>query len=218
MTSFRIDEIYIPKRGKNRQAYTLLFDATHNSFIGLVPGKSENAIGPALDAIRARCTIVSVTMDFGEYIPIVKRRFLTADRHVPAKQRHTARRIWQRLCSEMPGFTASERTVRGYVLKQRRKLGMERYEVFIPQSYQMGVEAQVDWYEAVADLNGERVKVFVFAMRSMASGAAYHRAFLHATQQAFLEAHEQAFHYFGGVFRTLRYDFVPGNKIVVLCR
>ena len=37
-------------------------------------------------------------------------------------------------------------------------------------------------------------------MRSMASGAAYHRAYLRATQQAFLEAHELAFHYFGGVF------------------
>ena len=40
----------------------------------------------------------------------------------------------------------------------------------------------------------------------MASGAAYHRAYLRATQQAFLEAHELAFHYFGGVFRRLRYD------------
>jgi hypothetical protein len=46
----------------------------------------------------------------------------------------------------------------------------------------------------------------VFAMRSMASGAAFHRAYLHATQQAFLEAHEHAFAYFGGVFRLLRYD------------
>lgn len=43
-------------------------------------------------------------------------------------------------------------------------------------------------------------------MRSMGSGAAYHRAYTHATQQAFLEAHEQAFRYFGGVFRLLRYD------------
>jgi transposase len=45
--------------------------------------------------------------------------------------------------------------------------------------------------------------VQVFAM---ASGAAFHRAYLHATQQAFLEAHEHAFAYFGGVFRVLRYD------------
>jgi hypothetical protein len=43
-------------------------------------------------------------------------------------------------------------------------------------------------------------------MRSMASGAAFHCAYLHATQQAFLEAHERAFAYFGGVFRKLRYD------------
>ena len=43
-------------------------------------------------------------------------------------------------------------------------------------------------------------------MRSMASGGAFHRAYRHATQQAFLEAHELAFAYFGGVFRRLRYD------------
>jgi hypothetical protein len=40
----------------------------------------------------------------------------------------------------------------------------------------------------------------------MASGAAFHCAFLHATQQAFLEAHELAFAFFCGVFRKLRYD------------
>src|ERR1700719_4599138 len=55
-------------------------------------------------------------------------------------------------------------------------------------------------------LEGEPRKVQFFAMRSMASGDAFHRAYLHATQQALLEAHELAFAYFGGVFRTLRYD------------
>ena len=51
-------------------------------------------------------------------------------------------------------------------------------------------------------------------MRSMASGDAFHcamrfqllRHYPHATQQALLQAHEKAFAYFGGVFRTLRYD------------
>jgi hypothetical protein len=45
-----------------------------------------------------------------------------------------------------------------------------------------------------------------FAMRSMASGDAFHRVYTNATQQAFLEGHELAFAYFGGVFRILRYD------------
>ena len=78
--------------------------------------------------------------------------------------------------------------------------------LFVPQSYDWGVEAQVDWYEAYADLDGERIKLQVFSMRSMASGAAFHRAYPCATQQAFLEAHELAFEYFDGVFRRLRYD------------
>ena len=88
----------------------------------------------------------------------------------------------------------------------RSRLGLVVHETFVPQSYDWGVEAQVDWYEAYADLAGERTKLQVFAMRSMASGAAFHCAYLHATQQAFLEAHELAFAYFGGVFRKLRYD------------
>ena len=133
-------------------------------------------------------------------------RILTEDRQAPVKQRHTARRIWQRLCAELPGFTGSERTVRGYVHQQRRQLGLGGHEVFVPQSYDWGVEAQVDWYESYADLDGERTKLQVFEMRSMASGGALHLAYTHATQQAFLEAHELAFRYFGGVFRLLRYD------------
>jgi hypothetical protein len=55
-------------------------------------------------------------------------------------------------------------------------------------------------------LSGERQKLQVFSLRGMASGGAFHRAYLRATQQAFLEAHELAFGYFGGVFRRLRYD------------
>ena len=68
----------------------------------------------------------------------------------------------------------------------------------------------VDCYEAYADLAGERIKLQVFATHSMASGAAFHCAYLHATEQAFLEAHELAFSHFGGVFRKLRYHNISG--------
>ena len=117
-----------------------------------------------------------------------------------------AKRIWERIRCEVPGCTAAERTVRHYVELRKQELGFGRRETFVPQSYEWGIRGQVDWYEAYADLDGERVKLQVFSMRSMASGAAYHRAYLRATQQAFLEAHELAFHFLGGVFRRLRYD------------
>jgi transposase len=133
-------------------------------------------------------------------------RVLEADKKAPRKQRHTAHRIWERIQRELPACQAGERTIRQYVHDRKRALGLLVPETFVPQSYDWGVEAQVDWYEAYADLGGERRKLQVFAMRSMASGAAFHCAFQHATQQAFLEAHERAFAYFAGVFQRLRYD------------
>jgi transposase len=131
---------------------------------------------------------------------------LEADRKAPRKQRHTARRIWERIQAELPDCQICSRTVRQYVHERKRVLGLLDRATCVPQSYEWGGEAQVDWYESYADLAGERLKLQVFAMRSMASGAAFHRAYLHATQQAFLEAHELAFAYFGGVFQKLRYD------------
>lgn len=134
---------------------------------------------------------------------------LEAERRAPRKQRHTAHRIYERLRVEAPEIAVSERTVRQSVQARKQALGLPgRYaqEVTVPQEYEWGVEAQVDWYEAAVDLAGERHTAQVFSMRSMASGAAFHRAYPHATQQAFLEAHEHAFDYFGGVFHRLRYD------------
>ena len=133
-------------------------------------------------------------------------RMLEADRQAPRKQRHTAHRIWTRLREEHPERPIGEPTVRRYVGLRKRELGLKGREVFVPQSYHWGQEAQVDWFEAVAKLGGERCKLQFFAMRSMASGDAFHRAYTNATQQAFLEGHEHAFAYFGGVFGTLRYD------------
>jgi hypothetical protein len=106
----------------------------------------------------------------------------------------------------LPDCQIGERTVRQDVRQRKVELGMKGRETYVPQSYTWGAEAQVDWYAAWAELGGERVKLQVFAMRSMASGAAFHCAYRHATQQAFLEAHERAFGYFGGVFGKLRYD------------
>src|SRR3954468_9817314 len=111
---------------------------------------------------------------------------LELDRKAPRKQRHTAHRIWERMRAEMPECAVCERTVRQYVQERKTALALAVNEVFVPQSYDWGVEAQVDWYEAVADLAGERTKLQVFSMRSMASGAAFHCAFLHArARQAF---------------------------------
>jgi transposase len=131
---------------------------------------------------------------------------LENDLKEPRKQRHTAHRIYDRLLVEKPDIKVAEATVRAYVREKKLEIGLSRRETFVPQSYTWGREGQVDWYEMVAELGGERQKVQIFCLRSMASAGAFHRAYPHASQQAFLEAHELAFHYFGGVFHVLRYD------------
>lgn len=133
-------------------------------------------------------------------------RMLEGDRQAPRKQRHTAHRIWTRLCEEHPQHSIAEPTVRRYVQVRKQELELNARAVCVPQSYEPGQEGQVDWFEAEAKLGGQRCKLQFFAMRSMSSGDAFHRAYLRATQQAMLEGHEYGFDYFGGVFRTLRYD------------
>jgi transposase len=141
----------------------------------------------------------------GMAIPFID-AILDADRKAPRKQRHTAHRIWTRLCREMPEAAVAESTVRRYVREKKAAMGLLGRETFVPQSYVLGVEAQVDWYEGWAELDGESRKTYLFCLRSMSSGGAFHQAYPHANQQAFLEAHELAFAHFGGVFRVLRYD------------
>ena len=133
-------------------------------------------------------------------------RMLEQDRQAPRKQRHTAHRVWTRLREEDPDHPIGEPSVRRYVRQRKQEMGLGRREVFVPQSYDWGQEGQVDWFEAMAKLDGKLCKLQLFAMRSMASGDGFHRAYSNATQQALLEGHEHAFDYFGGVFRTLRYD------------
>ena len=120
---------------------------------------------------------------------------LAADKHAPRKQRHTAHRIYELLRQDRADCPISERTVRQYVRDWRQLHGESRLQVFVPQAYSLGGEAQVDWYEALVELDGQHTKIQFLALRSMVSGAAFHRAYLHATQQAFPEAQQLAFHY-----------------------
>lgn len=76
----------------------------------------------------------------GPYVAIID-RWLTGDKDKPKKQRHTARRIYNRLCHEH-GFQGSERAVRRYVHDARKRFGLGVDDVFIPLDPELGVEAE----------------------------------------------------------------------------
>jgi transposase len=131
--------------------------------------------------------------------------WLEADTKRPKKQRHTAKRIYDRLCSEH-GFTGSIRTVRYYVRDARRRLGLNTDQVFVPLDPQLGVEAEVDWGTAHAIIADEYVTLKMFCMRSKGSGKHLVQCFPGERQQALFEGHMRGFSFFGGVFPVLIYD------------
>jgi transposase len=131
--------------------------------------------------------------------------WLEADREAPRKQRHTAKRIWQRLIDEH-GAEVAETTVRDYVRARKRALGWPVADVFVPQIHEPGAGAEVDWGQAQVLMGGAPTGVHLFLMRASFSGAAFCQASLVETQQAFLELHVQALEWFGGVFAEIRFD------------
>jgi len=131
--------------------------------------------------------------------------WLLADRDAPRKQRHTARRIWQRLVAEH-GASLAEVTVSRYVARRRAELGLDRVEVAVPQARLPGAEAEVDFGEFHAAIAGTMLKLWMFVMRLSCSGRAFHVAFATQAQEAFLEGHVLAFEHFGAVPARIRYD------------
>jgi transposase len=141
--------------------------------------------------------------------------WLIADEDAPRKQRHTARRIWQRLVAEHQA-TLSEVTVSRYVARRRVELGLATHEVSIPQTHLAGAEAEVDFGEFYSMIAGLVVKCWMFVMRLSHSGKAFHVTFATQAQEAFLEGHVLAFEYFGGVPGRIRYDNLKPAVIRVL--
>jgi len=141
----------------------------------------------------------------GEFLPIID-EILKGDQQVHRKQRHTAKRIFERLKVEYKyqgGYTGVKEAVRAW--RQQHK------EVFLPLSHPPG-EAQVDFGEADVILRGETTRVALFVMTLPYSDAIFCRVFPRECTEAFLEGHKRSFEFFGGVPRRISYD---NSKIAV---
>jgi len=130
--------------------------------------------------------------------------WLEADQAAPRKQRHTAKRIYDRLVAEY-GFTGHETVVRGYVHDWRRaQAGDSR--AFLPLAYAPGVEGQCDWGEAVVRVAGVEQIANLFCLRLSYSLKPFVCAFPTARQECFFSGHVAAFTALGGVPRRIVYD------------
>jgi transposase len=147
----------------------------------------------------------------GPYLPIIE-RWLTEDQTAPRKQRHTARRIYDRLVSEYD-FPGSEVTVRRAV----RALRGRRTEVFVPLKAVPGKLAQADFGQAHVMIAGTVQKVFIFCLRAKCSKVPFARAYPTEKLEAFLDGHVRGLEFFGGVFSQVWYDNPKTAVSKILC-
>lgn len=117
------------------------------------------------------------------------------------KQKHTAKRIFDRLVNEC-NFTGGESTVRRTV----NQLKEQTQQPFIPLEFSPGEALQIDWGAAKIYLNGRKMDINLFCARLCASGAPIVFAFERQNEESFLEALVRTFQHFSGVSRRVVFD------------
>ena len=127
-------------------------------------------------------------------------RILEEDLRRPRKQRHTAKRIFERLRDEY-GFDGGYTTVKDYVREHRR----QTREMFVPLSHAPG-QAQCDFGEALVVIGGVERKAHCFVIDLPHSDGCFVKAYPAETTEAFLDGHVSAFAFLGGVPRSILYD------------
>ena len=125
---------------------------------------------------------------------------LEGDRSVHKKQRHTARRIYDRLRDER-GFSGGYTIVREYVAQAT----LRGREMFVPLSHRPG-HAQADFGEADGYIAGKKIRFHYFCMDLPHSDGCFVKAYPAEMAEAFCDGHVAAFEFFGGVPRSILYD------------
>ncbi|MEV4580494.1 IS21 family transposase [Nonomuraea jabiensis] len=154
------------------------------------------------------------------YKPIID-AILRTDLDAPRKQRHTAKRVFDRLVAEHGMNNVSYGRIRDYIKRRKPEILIEEGRgppaVFVAQTHRPGEEAEVDFGDVYIMLGGVRTLCYLFVFRLSFSGKAIHRVFLSQAQEAFFEGHVHAFQRLGGVPRgKVRYDNLSSAVAQVL--
>lgn len=132
--------------------------------------------------------------------PRIEALLADSPRWTGGKQRLTATRLHQMLLGE--GFRVGVTLVKAVVAEWKRR----RREVFVPLVYHPGDLAEVDFFEVLVDVGGERRKAWMLVVRLMHSGRDFARIYPRQDQICFLDGHVRAFAHFGAVPQRLAYD------------
>jgi transposase len=149
-------------------------------------------------------------------VETIVEHWLKQDLEQPRKQRHTARRVYQRLVEEYQ-FGGAESTVRRWVRHCKARLGIGGSQAVVPLEAEVAREGEVDWGNAVVVMEGRSQPIRYFCLRSRYSGKIFVRAYPWERQEMFLDGHLHGFAHFGGVFPVMVYDNLKAAVKQILC-
>ena len=196
----RVEQFEQIRRDRDREGLSIRALAV---VTGCIAGRCRQALASAVPPAK-RAPVGRPAPKLGPYRAVID-AWLEADREAPRKQRHTARRICQRLVDEH-GAEVAERRCVGTCGRASARAGVAgRGGVRAAGSRAGGggrgrLGRGARWCRRGRDEGASVRDARVF------SGAAFCQASLVETQQAFLELHVQAFEWFGGVFATVWFD------------
>lgn len=132
--------------------------------------------------------------------------WLLADRFAPRKQRHTAKRVFRRLCDEAEGFNCSYRLVAQYVKREKEVLRLKKSTGHLPLEHRPG-EAQADFGTADFYENGRLYKEAKYLVLSFPfSNGGFLQLNYGENMECLLEGLVAIFEYIGGVPTEIWFD------------
>ena len=145
------------------------------------------------------------TSKLDPYKPTID-QWLTDDQKAPRKQRHTAKRVYDRLKEEVEGFDCSYRLVADYVAEKKKQLNLKKKEGSIPLEHHPG-EAQADFGTADFYENGKLHEEGKYLVLSFPwSNGGYLRLNYGENLECLLEGLQAMFEYIGGVPTEIWFD------------
>jgi transposase len=191
----RMDQVYVIR-------HKVLVEERSVRSVARELGVSRNTVRRYVEGAQpcVRAPVARSSPVKGKLWPRVEQMLGEAPKWTGGKQRLTSVRLHELLHAE--GHAIGERTVREMVAEWKRR----RAEVFVPLVYKPGDLGEVDFFEVLVDVAGQRRKAWMFVMRLMYSGRDFAWLYPRQDQVAFLDGHVRAFEHFGFVPHRLAYD------------
>ena len=184
--------------------------------IARITGLSRNTVakwlhGELVEPKYRRCGRANKLAPFVETL----QQALAADARRPKHERRTAKALYAQIKAH--GYDGGYTRVTDTIRRWRGGAGAAASNAFVPLAFELGEAYQFDWSEEGLVVGGIYYRVQVSHMKLCASRAFWLVAYPSQGHEMLFDAHTRSFAAMGGIARRCIYDFVPGNKIVVLC-